>query len=53
MGERESSLIVGLQTGVVTLEISIENYQKVKSESAIRPRYTTPWCVPKGLNNLL
>ena len=35
------SLLMGLQTDVVILEISVENSQKAKNNSAIWPSYAT------------
>ena len=42
------SLLVRLQAGLATLEISVENSQKVKNKSAIRPSYTIPGHLSKG-----
>ena len=40
-------LLVGLQTGIATLEINLEVPQKIENRSTIRPRNTTLGNIPK------
>lgn len=45
-------LLMRIQTGPATLEISVENPQKAKSKSTICPSCTTLWSMKKGLSIL-
>lgn len=47
------SLLVGLQTGAATVEISMRNSQKCKSWSFMQLGYNTPCCTSKGIDTLL
>lgn len=51
-GANTYSLLVGLQIGPATLEISVENHQKCKNKSSLWLRNTTPWHVVKWTNIL-
>lgn len=44
------SLLVELQTGVVTLKIRMENPQKANNKHTIYSSCTTTWCMPKVLD---
>ena len=53
--ERETPhpLLVGLQTGTATLDISVAGSQKTKKKTNVFLSYTTPWLIQKELNPLL
>jgi hypothetical protein len=42
------SLLVGLQTGTITLAINLVVPQKIGNNSSSRPSYTVPGHIPKG-----
>ena len=45
------ALLVGMQTCVATVEISMEIPQKIKNGSAIRPSDPTFWSIHEGTEN--
>ena len=42
------TLLVGLQTSITSLEISVELSQKIGNETTIWPSNSTPGHLPKG-----
>ena len=50
LGEGNTYLfLVGVQTGTVTVEISVDVSQEAENQSASRSSYTTLGHIPKGL----
>ena len=52
-GERGTPpLLVGLQEGITTLEISLEVPQKTERDTTGGPCYTTPEHIPRGFSGM-
>ena len=49
--ENPFTLLVGIQTGAVPVESSMETPQIIKNESAFRPSYPTSGNISKGTQN--
>ena len=48
-GKRDTNpLLVGMQTGEATMEVSLEIPQKPEYNPTIQPSHPTPWNLPKG-----